>query len=154
MSDGFVEFTNDVMELTRAAQVLSSAARNLASNESMNEYRNQQHAAQMKLLNAHLKALDRIQSLEHALRQPVTDINPHHVSASEKVQMLEEIIQDYYRENPKATAISFQTVLSELRLKYQVETRTIGNFFKDQLPAYDTYGGNRKKFIRIREQVK
>jgi hypothetical protein len=152
MSDGFVEFTNDVMELTRAAQALSSAAHHFVGSD-LEEYREKQHAAQMKLLKSHLKALDKIKALEHGLKPLKCEITPHYVSASDKVQILEEIVQDYYCEHPEALGISFQTVLSELRTKYKISTRTIGNFFKDQLPAYETYGGNRKKFIRIREQV-
>lgn len=78
------------------------------------------------------------------------DFTPKYVSASHKVQLLESIIQDYRSANPNETAISFQTVLDILVKKYNIHTRTIGNFFKDQLVHYDTYGGNRKKFIKIR----
>ena len=46
--------------------------------------------------------------------------------------------------------MTFQQVKAVLESRYGVETRTIGNFSRRQLPSYETTGGNKKKMIVLK----
>ncbi|WP_237227646.1 hypothetical protein [Rubinisphaera sp. JC750] len=75
--------------------------------------------------------------------------NPNYVTNDDKEKLLLKILLDFKRENPRAKGMTFQQILSVLKHRYGVETRTIGNFFRRQLGAYSTEGGNRKKYILL-----
>lgn len=73
--------------------------------------------------------------------------NPKYVTNSDKETLLAKILSDFKAENPKSDGMTFQQVKNVLASRYGVETRTIGNFFRRQLPSYETKGGNKKKVI-------
>ena len=81
------------------------------------------------------------------LMRPMDGVNPKYVPNYVKAQLLSEILENFQLQGHKR--VTFQQVLEVLYKRYHVETRTIGNFFKDQLKGYKTIGGNRKKFIEI-----
>ena len=76
--------------------------------------------------------------------------NPKYVSNADKEQLLKIILDEFKAENPKAGTMTFQQVKAVLESRYGVETRTIGNFFRRQLPSYETTGGNKKKVIVLK----
>ena len=76
--------------------------------------------------------------------------NPKYVSNADKEQLLKIILDDFKAENPKAGTMTFQQVKAVLENRYGVETRTIGDFFRRQLPSYETTGGNKKKMIVLK----
>lgn len=80
----------------------------------------------------------------------VTLDNPKYVSSTNKEQLLKIILDDFKAENPKAGTMTFQQVKAVLESRYGVETRTIGDFFRRQLPSYETVGGNKKKMIILK----
>jgi hypothetical protein len=65
---------------------------------------------------------------------------------------LAEILSQYQAENPQAETMTFQQVKAVLSERYGIETRTIGNFFRRQLPEYETSGGNKKKVIVLHKK--
>jgi len=86
-----------------------------------------------------------------AENQPIfTVYNPKHVTNDDKDKLLKIILDDFKAENPKAEAMTFQQVRAVLESRYGVETRTIGNFFRRQLPSYETAGGNKKMMIVLK----
>jgi len=86
-----------------------------------------------------------------AENQPVfTVYNPKHVTNDDKDKLLKIILDDFKAENPKTENMTFQQVRAVLESRYGVETRTIGNFFRRQLPNYETAGGNKKKMIVLK----
>ena len=76
--------------------------------------------------------------------------NPKYVSNADKERLLKIILDDFKAENPKADTMTFQQVKAVLESRYGVETRTIGDFFRRQLPNYETTGGNKKKMIVLK----
>ena len=72
------------------------------------------------------------------------------MSNADKEQLLKIILDDFKAENPKAGTMTFQQVKAVLESRYGVETRTIGDFFRRQLPSYETTGGNKKKMIVLK----
>ena len=79
-----------------------------------------------------------------------TVYNPKHVSNNDKDKLLKIILDDFKEENPKAVNMTYHQVRAVLESRYGVETRTIGNFFRRQLPNYETAGGNKKKKIVLK----
>ena len=75
------------------------------------------------------------------------EINPNYVRDYDKAAILGRIISTCGKRR-----ISFQEVKKRLKDEYGIETRTIGNFFRKQLPEYNRVGGNKKKFIVTRGQ--
>ncbi|MDA7893339.1 hypothetical protein N9B38_00335 [bacterium] len=82
--------------------------------------------------------------------QRLTIYNPNYVTTEDKEKLLATILEDFKAENPEATAMSFQQVKAVLQSRYDIETRTIGNFFSRQLKEYETTGGNKKKLIVLK----
>ena len=72
------------------------------------------------------------------------------MSNADKEQLLKIILDDFKAENPKAGTMTFQQVKAVLESRYGVETRTIGDFFRRQLPSCETTGGNKKKMIILK----
>ena len=87
--------------------------------------------------------------LQYRTPEQTKDINTNYVTNKQKDQLLKEILANYSQENPHEDNIKFQDVLSILKDSYGIETRTIGNFFNSQLKKYETFGGNKKKFIKL-----
>jgi len=80
-------------------------------------------------------------------------VSSHHVlplgavTTQDKEKLLAIILEDFKAENPEATTMSFQQVKAVLQSRYNIKTRTIGNFFSRQLRDYETNGGNKQKLI-------
>lgn len=70
--------------------------------------------------------------------------NPTYVTSQKKRELLKSILESHGGDK-----ISFQEVKNILEQRYNIKTRTIGNFFRNELGKYNTTGGNRKKFILI-----
>jgi hypothetical protein len=79
----------------------------------------------------------------------VSVYNPRYVTNADKKELLAQILRDFKEENPGADRITFQQVKSILAVRYGVKTKTIGNFFRRQLPSYRTTGGNKLKVILL-----
>ena len=75
--------------------------------------------------------------------------NPNYVTNHDKETLLQEILKNFKLENPSAEEMTFQQVKAVLKTRYGIETRTIGNFFRRQLGAYETRGGNKRKVVVI-----
>ena len=52
--------------------------------------------------------------------------------------------------NPKAKTFPFKELHQILEKDYQVETRSVTNFFKDILPKYELVGGTRTRSIVLK----
>jgi len=76
--------------------------------------------------------------------------HPKYVTNGDKETLLAKILSDFKAENPKSDGMTFQQVKAVLESHYGVETRTIGNFFRRQLPSYITKGGNKRKVIVLK----
>ena len=76
--------------------------------------------------------------------------NTGYVTNGDKEKLLKAILEDYKAENPEATHISYQQVKAVLDSRYNIQTRTIGNFFNRQLREHETTGGNKKKLIVLK----
>ena len=87
--------------------------------------------------------------LQYRTPEQTKDINANYVTNKEKDKLIKEILTNYAQENPHEDSIKFQDVLSILKDSYGIQTRTIGNFFHRQLKEYETFGGNKKKFIKL-----
>ena len=87
--------------------------------------------------------------LQYRTPEQLDDINTGYVTNKQKDKLLKEILTNYSQENPRENSVKFQEVLGILKNNYGIETRTIGNFFNRQLKEYETFGGNKKKFIRL-----
>ena len=87
--------------------------------------------------------------LQYRTPERLDEINTGYVTNKQKDKLLKEILTNYIQENPCENSVKFQDVLSILKSNYGIETRTIGNFFSRQLKEYETFGGNKKKFIRL-----
>ena len=79
-----------------------------------------------------------------------TVYNPKYVTNQDKEKLLSVILEDFKAENPKSKTMTFQQVKAVLESRYDIETRTIGNFFRRQLSEYETTGGNKKKMIVLK----
>lgn len=70
-----------------------------------------------------------------------------YVKKEEKGPLLSAIIHDYQRANPKAKTVSYSYVKTTLDERFGIQCKSIANFFLEQLPDYETTGGNRNKAI-------
>lgn len=70
-----------------------------------------------------------------------------YVKSEKKGPLLDSILRNYQQLNPKAKTISYSEVKRTLEERYGIQCRSIANFFVDQLPNYETVGGNRNKSI-------
>ena len=73
--------------------------------------------------------------------------NPAHVTTEDKEKLLDKIIADYLAENPKAKTMSFTAIKRVLANRYKIDTKSAGLFFRNQLTAFDTEGGNQNKMV-------
>jgi|TARA_R100001377_G_scaffold70123_1_gene45531 hypothetical protein len=87
--------------------------------------------------------------LQYRNLENVTELNTGYVKDKQKDNLLKEIISNFTQKNPNKDRVGFQEVLSTLKDSYGIETRSIGNFFLRQLKDYETFGGNKKKYIKI-----
>ena len=103
-----------------------------------------------KKLKTTYKALSNAKSLfstPKAENAPMEIESKHYVSANDKEMLLEKILNDYKLLNPKEKTCSFNHIKNELAQKYEIETRSISNFFVGLLSNYELVGGNRNKAI-------
>lgn len=70
-----------------------------------------------------------------------------YVKKETKEALLKKILSDYKRANPNTDTISYTEVKRTLDSQYNIQTKSITNFFIDLLPNYKTVGGNRNKAI-------
>ena len=107
-----------------------------------------------KTINSEYKALEKAKSLFSTSDVPDTALEieaKHYVTAAKKELLLEKILADFQLLNPKQKTCSFNHVKKELSEKYDIETRTISNFFNTQLENYKLTGGNRNRQIVLKK---
>ncbi len=73
--------------------------------------------------------------------------NPAYVTTEDKEALLDKILTDYSTENPSRKSMSFIQIKNVLYNRYKIETQSAGLFFRNQLKAYETEGGNRNKVV-------
>jgi hypothetical protein len=71
------------------------------------------------------------------------------VTTEDKEKLLDKVLADYVAENPKAKTMSFTAIKRVLANRYKIDTQSAGLFFRNQLKAFDTEGGNRNKMVLI-----
>ena len=71
------------------------------------------------------------------------------MTTEDKEKLLDKVLADYVAENPKAKTMSFTAIKRVLANRYKFDTKPAGLFFRNQLTAFDTEGGNRNKMVLI-----
>lgn len=59
------------------------------------------------------------------------------------------MLDDQIVENPVSKSISFAATKRVLTNRYKIDAKSAGLFFRNQLTAFDTEGGNRNKMVLI-----
>ncbi len=70
-----------------------------------------------------------------------------YVKKETKEKLLRKIFADYRKVDPKARTISYRHIKERLERDYNIECKSIANFFVGMLDRYETEGGNRNKAI-------
>ena len=81
----------------------------------------------------------------------VSIYNPKYVTAEDKTKLLAQILIDYKAEHPKQNSVPFTHIKNVLLNRYKIETPSAGLFFRNQLPEYETSGGNKNKAILLKK---
>jgi len=77
--------------------------------------------------------------------------SPNYVSKFEKEILLSKLISEYRRLYfPEKGAVPFTWIKSQLKEKYDIETKSISNFFVGILDKYELVGGNRNRSISLK----
>lgn len=77
--------------------------------------------------------------------------SPHYVSKFEKELLLSKMISEYRRLYfPNKGAVPFSWIKSQLKEKYDIETKSISNFFVGILDKYELVGGNKNRSISLK----
>jgi len=71
----------------------------------------------------------------------------NYVTNEKKQLIIKSLLQKFQRANPDVDRIPFKTLHKMLEQDFQVETRSITNFFKNQLPEYELVGGTRNRSV-------
>ncbi len=58
-------------------------------------------------------------------------------------------MKNFQSENPTTDGMTFPHLKAAMNSHYAIEIRTIVNFFRRQLAAYETRGGNKRKVIAL-----
>ena len=70
------------------------------------------------------------------------------MSSEKKKRLFPQIMSEYLAVHPKAESVPFTWIKSHLAEKYQIECRSISNFFVGILDEYELVGGNRNRAVR------
>lgn len=73
-----------------------------------------------------------------------------YVTQEKKEIIFNSLIEKFKTANPKAKTFPFKELHQMLEKDYQVETRSVTNFFKDILPKYELVGGTRTRSIVLK----
>ena len=74
------------------------------------------------------------------------------MSSEKKKRLFPQIMSEYLAVHPKAESVPFTWIKSHLAEKYQIECRSISNFFLGILDAYELVGGNRNRAVKCKVQ--
>ena len=67
------------------------------------------------------------------------------MSSEKKKRLFPQIMSEYLAVHPKAESVPFTWIKSHLAEKYQIECRSISNFFVGILDEYELVGDNRNR---------
>ena len=70
------------------------------------------------------------------------------MSSEKKKRLFPQIMSEYLAVHPKAESVPFTWIKSQLAEKYQIECRSISNFFVGILDEYELVGGNRNRAVK------
>ena len=70
------------------------------------------------------------------------------MSSDKKKRLFPQIMSEYLAVHPKAESVPFTWIKSQLAEKYQIECRSISNFFVGILDEYELVGGNRNRAVK------
>ena len=74
------------------------------------------------------------------------------MSFEKKKRLLCQVMSKYLAVHPTAESVPFTWIKSHLAEKYQIECRSISNFFVGILDAYELVGGNRNRAVKCEFQ--
>ena len=74
------------------------------------------------------------------------------MSSEKKKRLFPQIMSEYLAVHPKAESVPFTWIKSHLAEKYQIECRSISNFFVGILDEYELVGGNRNRAVKCKFQ--
>jgi len=160
MSQKFsIEQIEDFQKLTKRLSQLEKWDRAIADEQEklqrQKRHLDDEKADIQKKVKTTYKALNQAKSLFSTSDVPDTALDieaTHYVTTSKKELLLDKILADFQLLNPKEKTCSFQHVKKELSEKYDIETRTISNFFNAQLQNFKLAGGNRNRSIVLKSQ--
>ena len=89
-------------------------------------------------------------NLSEVSEQSLSLEDRNYVTNEKKEIIIKSLMDKYKRGNPGAKSIPFKILHKMLEEGYQVETRSLTNFFKNQLPEYELVGGTRNKSIVLK----
>ena len=72
------------------------------------------------------------------------------MSSEKKKRLFPQIMSEYLAVHPKAESVPFTWIKSHLAEKYQIECRSISNFFVGILDEYELVGGNRNRAVQCK----
>ena len=70
------------------------------------------------------------------------------MSSDKKKRLFPQIMSEYLAVHPKADSVPFTWIKSHLAEKYQIECRSISNFFVGILDEYELVSGNRNRAVK------
>ena len=83
--------------------------------------------------------------------QSVDEVNKG-MSSEKQKRLLPQTMSEYLAVNPKAEAVPFTWIKSQLAEKYRIECCRISNFFVDILDEYELVSGNRNRAVQCKFQ--
>lgn len=96
-------------------------------------------------------AQNKLTSLSPFESEEIEIESPNYVSKMEKELLLSKLISEYRRLYfPEKGAVPFSWIKSQLKKQYDIETKSISNFFVGILDNYELVGGNRNRSISLK----
>lgn len=73
--------------------------------------------------------------------------NPKYVSRKNKKELLFKILKDHHLETGDTGGMEFSTIKRVLKNRYNIETRSAGDFFRFEMKEYECDGGKRNRRV-------
>ena len=73
--------------------------------------------------------------------------NPKHVTRNNKKDLLFKILKSHHIETGETEGMDFSAIKNVLKHRYDIETRSTGDFFRFELKEYECDGGKRNRRV-------